>query len=65
MDSVVVGYPVEVVDLATARRQELEDEELGLLSRAVGDHLPPELVLRVEALRRERSQLEGPPPMAA
>lgn len=39
------------------RAEALEARELGLLAHAVGDHLPYELVLRVQALRTERVAL--------
>ena len=41
--------------LAEARR--LRDLELQLLSRAVGEHLPPELADQVEELRERRAAL--------
>ena len=39
------------------RAEALEAEELRLLARAVGDHLPIELALRVQALEAERARL--------
>ncbi len=63
MDLIAADYPSELIDLAQARRQRLEDEELRLLGCAVGDHLPVELSLRVEALRELRAGLvpgDGP-----
>ncbi len=48
----------ELIDLVAARRRRLEDEELRLLGHAVGDHIAPELLLRVEVIRRERADLE-------
>ena len=41
------------------RAEALEAQELRLLAQAVGDHLPYELVLRVQALRAERCALAG------
>ena len=41
------------------RAEALEAEELRLLARAVGDHLPIELALRVQALEAERARLAG------
>ena len=43
-----------VVDLARARIERLEAEELRALAGSVGDHLPVELAYRVERLRSER-----------
>jgi hypothetical protein len=40
-----------------ARLDQLERAELRVLASAVGDHLPVELVLQVEAIRRERRAL--------
>jgi len=37
----------------------LEAEELRLLACTVGDHLPIELALRVQALAAERAELAG------
>jgi hypothetical protein len=42
---------------AADRVPALEDERTRLLSRAVGDHLPHELVLRVAAIERELAGL--------
>jgi hypothetical protein len=48
------------------RAEALEAQELRLLAHAVGDHLPYELALRVQALRAERAALAtGSPPPAA
>jgi hypothetical protein len=44
-----------LVDCAEA----LEAEELRLLARAIGDHLPIELALRVQVLEAERARLAG------
>lgn len=55
----------EVVDLTRARVERLEAEELRLLAMGVGDHLPIELVLRVERLRVERRTLGREPAPAA
>jgi hypothetical protein len=41
------------------RAEALEAEELRLLACAVGDHLPIELALRVQALEAERARLAG------
>jgi len=43
-----------VIDLARARMERLEAEELRTLASATGDHLPLELAHRVERLRAER-----------
>ena len=48
-----------VVDLARARAERLEAEELRALAASVGDHLPVELSQRVERLRSERLALSG------
>ena len=48
-----------VVDLARARIERLEAEELRALAACVGDHLPVELAQRVERLRTERLALAG------
>ena len=61
------SHLTEIVDLARARRERLEAEELRLLGAAVGEHLPLELCLRVEQLRCERRALASPgelPPAA-
>ena len=41
------------------RAEALQEQELALLAHAVGDHLPYELVLRVDALRAQRAALES------
>lgn len=46
-----------VVDLARARMERLEAEELATLAAATGHQLPLELALRVERLRAERLAL--------
>ena len=48
-----------IVDLARARAERLEAEELRALAGSVGDHLPVELAQRVERLRAERLVLAG------
>ena len=48
-----------VVDLARARIERLEAEELRTLGAATGQHLPIELAHRVERLRAERLVLAG------
>ena len=48
-----------VVDLARARIERLEAEELRALAGSVDDHLPVELAYRVEQLRSERLALVG------
>ncbi len=48
-----------VVDLARARMDSLEAEELRTLAAATGTHLPAELAHRVERLRAERLVLAG------
>jgi hypothetical protein len=48
-----------VVDLARARMERLEAEELRTLAAATGHHLPAELAQRVERLRAERLVLAG------
>lgn len=48
-----------VVDLARARLERLEAEELRALGAATGQHLPIELAYRVEQLRAERLVLAG------
>ncbi len=48
-----------VVDLARARMERLEAEELRTLATATGCHLPVELAHRVEQLRAERLVLAG------
>ena len=48
-----------VVDLARARIERLEAEELRALTGPVGDHLPVELAHRVERLRSERLAIAG------
>jgi len=48
-----------VVDLARARMERLEAEELRTLAAACGDHLPVELAERVKRLRAERLLLAG------
>lgn len=50
--------PLDDSDLR-ARLDKLERAELRVLASAVGDHLPVELVLQVEAIRRERRALAG------
>ena len=45
--------PSPVVDLARARLERLEAEELRTLAVATGHHLPAELAERVERLRAE------------
>ncbi len=51
-----------VIDLASARRQQLEDEQLRVLATAVGDHaLPPEQVHRLQAVQAQLHEvLPGP-----
>ncbi|MFP5379883.1 MAG: hypothetical protein ACLGHP_09080 [Vicinamibacteria bacterium] len=39
------------------RAEALEAQELRLLAHAVGDHLPHELALRVQAIHAERVEL--------
>jgi len=46
------------------RAEALEAQELRLLACAVGDHLPYELCLRVQALRAERTALAAGLPHA-
>lgn len=55
-----------VVDLARARMERLEAEELRTLAAATGHQLPAELAHRVERLRAERLVLAGGelPPVA-
>ena len=48
-----------VIDLARARMERLEAEELRTLSAATGHQLPTELAPRVEQLRAERLVLAG------
>ena len=48
-----------VVDLARARIERLEAEELRTLGAATGHHLPIELAHRVEQLRTERLVVAG------
>ena len=48
-----------VVDLARARAERLEAEELRALAGSVGDHLPVELAYGVKQLRSERLALAG------
>ena len=48
-----------VVDLARARMERLEAEELRALGAATGQHLPIELAYRVEQLRAERLIVAG------
>jgi len=64
MDYAAPDYPAGVIDLVARRVQRLEDEELRLLGAAVGEHLPVELGLRVEALRAARAELGRPGPLA-
>jgi len=45
------------VEPAPATALELLDAESRLLARAVGEHLPLELALRVDALRAKRAAL--------
>ncbi len=54
-----------VVDLARARMDRLEAEELRTLAAATGTHLPAELAHRVERLRAERLLAGGELPPAA
>ena len=42
------------------RVEALEAEALRLLACAIGEHLPIELALRVDALEAERAKLERP-----
>jgi hypothetical protein len=49
--------PSEFWDDPADRVPALEDERTRLLSRAVGDHLPHELALRVAAIERELAVL--------
>jgi hypothetical protein len=65
MDFTGTDYRAGVIDLAARRVQRLEDEEVGLLGRAVGEHLAVELGLGVEALRAARTGLVRPGPLAA
>ncbi len=56
----------EIVDLARARIERLEAEELRALAVGVRDHLPVEVCERVERLRAERLVLaSGDLPPAA
>ena len=48
-----------MVDLARARMERLEAEELRALGAATGQQLPIELAYRVERLRAERLVLAG------
>ena len=58
--------PGAVVELARARMERLEGEELRTLAAATGNHLPAELCHRVERLCAERLVLAGGelPPVA-
>ena len=53
------AHPSPVIDLARARIERLEEEELRALAACVGDHLPVEVSQRVERLRSERLALCG------
>lgn len=50
--------PALAVDPRRIELDRLHDEELALLGRAVGEHLPIEDLLRLEALLRRRRELE-------
>lgn len=59
LPSAVPGvWPAAVVDVALdVAELELLDAELRLLAQAAGEGLPPELALRVQALRAQRLTL--------